>query len=436
MMNLSSLSKAAMILYATVVIMWLMLANQLFDDGLAFTHDDITDIIVAMLATMGVFYLRSAAKAVNQYTASLDGMSRGDFELRITKIDECGDLKKLALAINRVADITDAFVREAKNSLEAVSQGVYYRRVLEQGLPGFFRQSAAAINTVTQATATRINAFHSHANDFEKNVKGVVEGVAAASDELQKSAESMMMTAEMTSQQSGAASGAAGQASHNVATVASAAEELSASIAEIDRRVIQSAAITTKAQADAAQTDAMVQSLSQAAQKIGDVVRLISDIAEQTNLLALNATIEAARAGEAGKGFAVVANEVKSLANQTAKATGEISEQVGSMQDATEKAVVAIRNIGSTINEINQISSSITSSVEEQRAATQEIARNVQEASSSTIEVSGNIEQVSLAASDTQQASSQVLVAAKNLGGQSGILRAEVDKFLASVRTV
>ena len=177
-----------------------------------------------------------------------------------------------------------------------------------------------------------------------------------------------------------------------------------------------------------------MQSLSQAAQKIGDVVRLISAIAEQTNLLALNATIEAARAGEAGKGFAVVANEVKSLANQTAKATGEISEQVGAMQAATEQAVSAIRHIGATIHEINEIASSITSSVEEQRSATQEIARNVQEASSSTVEVSSNIEQVSSAAADTQTASSQVLGAAKGLSGQSSILRTEVDKFLIAAR--
>lgn len=177
-----------------------------------------------------------------------------------------------------------------------------------------------------------------------------------------------------------------------------------------------------------------MQGLAQAAQKIGDVVQLINDIASQTNLLALNATIEAARAGEAGKGFVVVANEVKNLSNQTAKATEEIAAHIGSMRDATNKAVDAIRRIGTTVGEINQISAGITASVDEQRSATQEIAVSVQQAAASTTKVSDNIEHVSKAAIDTRSSSTQVLEAAKGLHRQSSILQSEVDKFLVTVR--
>jgi methyl-accepting chemotaxis protein len=177
-----------------------------------------------------------------------------------------------------------------------------------------------------------------------------------------------------------------------------------------------------------------VQGLSAAAQKIGDVVKLISDIASQTNLLALNATIEAARAGDAGKGFAVVASEVKSLANQTAKATEEISAQVASMQGATNDAVQAIHSIGGTIGTINEIATTIASAVEEQGAATQEIARNVQEAAQGTGQVSSNIVGVNQAASETGAASSQVLASAEELGKQAETLRADVDQFLANIR--
>jgi methyl-accepting chemotaxis protein len=198
--------------------------------------------------------------------------------------------------------------------------------------------------------------------------------------------------------------------------------------------VSESTKITGKAVNEATRTNGMVEGLSAAAQKIGDVVKLISDIASQTNLLALNATIEAARAGEAGKGFAVVASEVKSLANQTAKATEEIAAQVAAMQDATSDAVTAIQSIGGTIGSINEIATTIASAVEEQGAATQEIARNVQEAAQGTGQVSSSIVGVNQAASETGAASSLVLASADELGRQAESLRGDVDKFLADIR--
>ena len=270
--------------------------------------------------------------------------------------------------------------------------------------------------------------------DFDKSVSSSLGMLASASTELQSTAESMSNTAEETQRQSAAVAAASEQASVNVQTVASAAEQLASSVAEIGRQVTESTSIAGRAVRDAEETNSKVQALAEAAQRIGDVVKLINDIAGQTNLLALNATIEAARAGEAGKGFAVVASEVKSLASQTAKATEEISSQIKSIQSATGDSVEAIKAIGHTIGRINEIATTIASAVEEQSVATQEIARNVQQASAGTNEVSSNIIGVTQAASDTGAASTQVRSSAGDLAKQGETLRADVGKFLANIR--
>ena len=209
---------------------------------------------------------------------------------------------------------------------------------------------------------------------------------------------------------------------------------MAASVNEISRQVQESSRIATEAVGQAQKTDTRISELSQAAGRIGDVVKLITAIAEQTNLLALNATIEAARAGAAGKGFAVVAQEVKQLASQTAKATDEIRGQIAGMQTATNESVTAIKEIGDTIDRISQIATTVATAVEEQGASTQEIARNVQQAAHGTAQVTGNISEVTRGATETGSASSQVLSAAKSLSGDSGRLRTEVSKFLTSVR--
>jgi methyl-accepting chemotaxis protein len=272
------------------------------------------------------------------------------------------------------------------------------------------------------------------ADRFEQSVGGVVGKVTASATELQTTAKAMSEVAEETSRQSTAVAGAAEQMTQNVQTVASATEELSASIGEITTQVTESTRIVAEAVNQATATNAKVQGLAEAAQKIGDVVRLINDIAGQTNLLALNATIEAARAGEAGKGFAVVASEVKTLATQTAKATDEIAAQVRSIQDATRSSVEAIGSIASTINRVSEISTAIASAVEEQGAATQEISRNVQQAAQGTTEVSSNIGGVTAAAEQTGTAAGQVLSSAGALASEGDALRREVDTFLRTVR--
>jgi methyl-accepting chemotaxis protein len=272
------------------------------------------------------------------------------------------------------------------------------------------------------------------ADGFEAAVGEIVDTVSSASTELEASATTLTKTADTTQQLSTSVSAASEQASANVQSVASATEELTSSVGEIGRQVEESNKISREAVRQAQETDTRMAELSRAAERIGDVVKLITTIAEQTNLLALNATIEAARAGEAGKGFAVVAQEVKQLAAQTAKATGEISQQIASMQESTQGSVVAIKEIGGTIGRISSIAQTIAAAVEEQGAATQEIARNVQQAAKGTEQVTSNVTAVSRGATETGSASAQVLSSAQALSSESNRLKLEVGKFLASVR--
>ena len=284
------------------------------------------------------------------------------------------------------------------------------------------------------AELERQQARTSLADRFEASVKRVVVSVSTAASAMDRSAGTLSATAETASRQTAAVAAASEEASTNVQTVASAAEELSASVGEIARQVSESTRIAGEAVDDARRTNGQVQALADAAQRIGDVVKLINDIASQTNLLALNATIEAARAGEAGKGFAVVASEVKSLAAQTAKATDDITEHVKAIQDATGESVKAIGQIGETIGRISGIATAIASAVEQQGAATQEIARNVQEAAHGASEVNVNIAGVSRSVAETGELATGFVGAARALAGDAETLQTEVDRFLASVR--
>jgi methyl-accepting chemotaxis protein len=281
------------------------------------------------------------------------------------------------------------------------------------------------------ARAARVNDL---TEKFNEDVTMVLKSVASASTQLQTTASSMTATAEETNSQAVAVAAATEEASTNVQTVSAAAEELTSSITEISRQVAQSADVARKAVAEADRTNATVRDLSVEATRIGDVVKLINEIASQTNLLALNATIEAARAGEAGRGFAVVASEVKNLAEQTAKATEQISAQITAIQSSSTDAVTAIGVIAATIGEINEITSAIAAAVEEQSSATQEIARNVQQAAIGTSEISTNVSGVQQAAGDTGAAAHQVLGASSELSRQSETLRARVVTFLSGIK--
>jgi PAS domain S-box-containing protein len=294
--------------------------------------------------------------------------------------------------------------------------------------------SLVDIHEAMQSQTDQKTARTNIAGNFERRIGQMVEHIAGGSGQVVRAAQSMTHSASETAGQAASVVGAIAEADTGLQTAAAAAEELTASIREISRQVAQSSNITGKAVEDARRTDAIVQALAAGADSIGRVIGLIANIAGQTNLLALNATIEAARAGDAGKGFAVVASEVKSLANQTGKATEEISAQVTEIQSATKEAVEAIRGITRTIEEVSSIATSIASAVEEQGAATAEIARNVQQTAQVTRQAMTSMDGVTRAAEGTGSAAGEVLSAASGLSGEAEHLAREITGFVAEVR--
>jgi methyl-accepting chemotaxis protein len=285
-----------------------------------------------------------------------------------------------------------------------------------------------------EAAQARRRELNQLADSFEAAVGQIVEKVGTASGELESSAVGLAKSSAATQQLSNVVADASEQTSDNLQSVASATEQMAASVVEIGRQVRDSGRITGEAVAQAKRTDERIAKLAEVASRIGDVTQLISAIAGQTNLLALNATIEAARAGEAGRGFAVVAQEVKALAQQTANATSEISSQIAEMQSATGDSVLAIKEIGETIARVSEIASTIVASVEEQGTVTREIASNVQQAATGATQVAASIVDVNRGAADTGSASSQVLSSAQMLSSENNRLKAEVVRFLATVR--
>jgi methyl-accepting chemotaxis protein len=350
-------------------------------------------------------------------------------------------IKGLARPIDDLKQVMEAF---AGNHLNAQVPGLDRRDELGQmaRTVEVFKTNALEVNRLRaeqeaqkqRAADERRQAMADLAAKFEASAGDIVGNVSSQATELQATAQSMAATAEETTRQSTTVAAASEQATQNVQTVAAATEELAASIREISRQVGQASAMITDGVHQATRSNEQVQGLTAASERIGDVVKIISGIASQTNLLALNATIEAARAGDAGKGFAVVASEVKALANQTAKATEEIAEQIKAIQEATQISAQSIQSVSRTISQVSETATAIASAVEQQGAATGEITRNVVQAAQGTREVSGNIAGVSQAAQQTGAAASQVLASASELSKNGEVLKAQVVAFLREVR--
>jgi methyl-accepting chemotaxis protein len=354
-----------------------------------------------------VFSVFTIARPMRALSASMEELAGGNFAVALPGLgrkDEIGDVAGAVEKFQLVAEQKARDEAEAKIKQDQIS--------------------------AQQRKAEMVKL----ADSFESAVGKIIETVSSASTELEASASTLTATAQRSKHVTTTVAAASEEASASVNSVASATEELSSSVNEISRQVQASARMANEAVDQARKTNDRVGELSKAAARIGDVVELINTIAGQTNLLALNATIEAARAGEAGRGFAVVASEVKALAEQTAKATGEIGQQIAGIQSATQESVGAIKEISGTIERLSEISSTIAAAVEEQGAATQEISRNVQQAAQGTQQVSSNITDVQRGASETGSASSQVLSAAQSLSRDSSRLKLEVGKFLNTVR--
>jgi len=343
-------------------------------------------------------------------------------------------IRKLEEAMGQISAGTLNVVVPGARRSDEIGSMARAVEVFKDGLAETTGLRAAQEQQRMNAEGDRRKTLQALATRFEDGVGSVVAAVGTAAVELRTTAQSMAATAEESVGQTATVAAASEVATQNAQAVAAAIEELNASVNEIAQRVNESAKVSGSALDQANTTNAQINGLADAAQRIGDVVKLISEIAAQTNLLALNATIEAARAGESGRGFAVVASEVKALATQTSKATDEISAQVTAIQNATKVSVEAIGGITSTIGRVSEIASAIASAVEEQSAATREIAQNVSEAARSTGEVSQNIGGVTEAARQTGEAAARVVDSSAELSRNGDLLRTQVEAFLREVR--
>jgi methyl-accepting chemotaxis protein len=363
--------------------------------------------VVFLVIGAGIFGVAfGVIRPIAEMTEVMKGLAGGDLDVSVPALSRGDEVGAMARA-----------VQVFKENAQRVQS-------MEQEQAGLKRK----------AEGDRKAAMQQMADGFDSAIGKIIHTVSTASSELESSAGHLTKTAEVTQMLSATVATASEQSSANAQSAAAAAEEMASTVSEISRQVQDSHKISREAVTQVEQTNARIADLAQSASRIGEVVKMISAVAEQTNLLALNATIEAARAGEAGRGFAVVASEVKALAAQTAKATEEISEQIGQMQSATNQSVSAIQEIGGTINRIAEISQTIASAVEEQGATTQEISRNVQQAAQGATQVAGSITDVNRGATDTGTASTHVHELARSLLGQSNHLKGEVEKFLSTVR--
>ncbi|MBL8178506.1 MAG: hypothetical protein JNK48_27785 [Bryobacterales bacterium] len=369
-------------------------------------------------------------------------IAEGDLDARIIGAPDHPQIHSTIVAINRMLDQADAFVREARVSLDCASKGRFHRRFLQRGMKGAFRIGARMINRATHEMESQSFALRdaekarlAMADQLEDKVRNVVQRVSQTAEVIGSTATALATAAERTTSDAGQVARSSARTSSSVSNVAASTDQLAVAFTEIEQQANDSAKVANHAVVSASGVNNVIRQLDEASHKIGGVVRIISQIARQTNLLALNATIEAARSGDAGRGFAVVASEVKHLAQQTASATEEIETEVASIQSAASETAKSISGISQTINSVDDIAKMIALAVNSQREATTEISRSVQDAAQSTQSVSLSIEGVSIAAQETSESAVALLQPAEELRLLASSLGTSIDEFLATIRT-
>ena len=378
-------------------------------------------------------------EAIRRATRIVAAVADGDFEQRIIGVSSDPEVAAMEIAINRLIDRTDAYLRESQTCVEYVRKNKHFRLIPETGMVGSFRNAARAVNTTLYAIKSRHDGFLDLGSRLETQLSEVMGNVSSTISALRGNADALDTTSGQASEQCTTVAAGAEEASTNMQSVAASAEELTSSIEEINRQVVQSAGLADQAVEKSRAMNQTITGLDGVTDRIGDIVKLIQGIADQTNLLALNATIEAARAGEAGRGFAIVAQEVKTLAGQTADATDQISHQISELQGTMSGAVTANTDISSAIEQINAACNAIATAVTQQSAATAEIARNVSEAALGTGDVSNGIGVVQNATQTTRDMVASVTTSTDTLTTQEenlNALRGNIVSFLEDVRRV